>query len=80
MTRAVAWTTMASACGEAGEAIFGLAAEDPVVFADPHAMRHVMVRVNATNAPVADFRDDLTATVLGVAVAACGSNRTDIPQ
>ena len=80
MVRAVAWTTAASSCGEVGEVIFGLAAEDPVVVADPHAMRHVMVRVNATNAPVADFRDDLTATVLGVAVAACGSNRTDIPQ
>ena len=60
--------------------ILGLAAEDPVVLADPHAMRHVTVRANATSAPVTDFGDDLTATVLGVAAAACGSNRTDIPQ
>ena len=60
--------------------VFGLAAEDPVVLADSHAMRHVMVRASAISAPVADFRDDLTATVLGLAAAVCGSNRTDIPQ
>jgi hypothetical protein len=71
---------MASARGEVGEVIFGLAAEDPVVPTDPHAMRHVMVRVSATSAPVADFRDDLTATVLDVAAAVCESNPTDIPQ
>jgi hypothetical protein len=79
MVRAVAWTTAARACGEVGEVIFGLAAEDPVVLADPHAMRQPTVRASATSVPVTDFRDDLTATVLGVA-AVYGSNRTDTPQ
>jgi hypothetical protein len=79
MVRAVAWATAARACGEVGEVIFGLAAEDAVVPADPHAMRHVMVRASTTSVPVADLREDLTATVLSVA-AVCGSNRTDTPQ
>jgi hypothetical protein len=75
----VAWTTEASAWGEDGDVTFGLAAEDAVVvLTDPHAMRAEMGKMSATSRPIADFRDDLTGTVLGVAGAWCGSNRIDI--
>ena len=80
MVRAVACTTVASAWGEVGEVIFGLAAEVPVVLADSHTMRHVMVRVSVTIARVADFGDGLIGTVLGVTAALIGSNRADTPQ
>jgi hypothetical protein len=80
MVRAVAWMTEASAWGEGGDVIFGLDAEDAVALTDPPAMRPVMGRVRDTSRPIADFRDDLTGTVLGVAAACHGSNRTDTPQ